>query len=923
MLHATIIAGGLMTLPLPVPSTINEMPPVAVSMTNDGNLRVTTNRDAASPERIVIPSRMVGLGGAADLELVLANNHAAPRVVVVGSDGVHRQHEVDPLAVYRIAAGHPNVPNAFLAIGPTMSLGWIELPSGERLTIGTPPQPRVAPQRAPGIPLCTTHTDMPMRNAEPIPSFGDNPSNTMLARVAVETDYEYRMLFDTTEEAIEYAQFVYAGVDAIFHKEMNTRLPLVFLRIWETPNDLFNQPSPLGDLRDWWNDNMSDIEREAVQFFSGRRNLPYGGVAFLSALCSTEHYSVVGYAMGFSGDLGEPSVFNYDVHVTAHELGHNFGTLHTHDYGIDDCLSLSNTPVRGGIMSYCSQTVSGGNAVTDLRFHTLCRSYMWTHLFDVQDCLGRDCNGNGVSDETDIAEGSSVDVNGNGVPDVCEDCNANGVLDSIDIASGTSDDVDDNAVPDECQFDCNFNGIPDTLDIASGTSEDLWGNGVPDECEVDCDGDGVYDYNQLQVDMTLDTDRDLVLDGCADCDLDGTSDLEELDGAWGAWIATISDGRIHQVHPVVGTVLNSGGTPRLESLSWDLVVTPGRRIVVSAPVLDLLQICNDRGEVLALWTTGDTLRSPRGLAVRGRDLLVCGNHTNNVARYDLPSGQFLGDVVPPGQGGLSGPLSIRVREDGVLLVTDETNAIRAFDGQTGMSLGDLVPATDNGGLDGPRGIEITSDGRLLVASFLTNQVLSYDASTGAFLGQFNNGGTETALTMDQPWGVRRGPLGNIHVSRANTGPGEPNGHGHYRFEAEGMADTAELHVNSTRLYIFEESTGNFIRSYVTGNDTDIWQPGGFDFMPGEPTDCNRNSVADVCDIIAGTSSDTDGNGIPDECGPLPCMADLDVSGGIGTNDLLIIIGSWGDCLGCGADFDQDGVIGASDLLVILGGWGGC
>jgi len=234
-----------------------------------------------------------------------------------------------------------------------------------------------------------------------------------------------------------------------------------------------------------------------------------------------------------------------------------------------------------------------------------------------------------------------------------------------------------------------------------------------------------------------------------------------------------------------------------------------------------------------------------------------------------------------------------------------------------------VPASDNGGLDGARGMEITADGRLIVASFLTNQVLSYDAFTGTFLGQFNNGGTDTALTLDQPWGVRRGPLGGIHVVRSHADHHDDQGGNHDRHESDGMADTAELHVNSTRVYIFDETTGNFIRSYVTGNDTGIWQPSGIDFMPGDPTDCNRNSVADVCDILAGTSSDEDGNGIPDECGPSPCVADLDVSGTVGTDDLLIIISFWGDCPGCGADFDQDGVIGASDLLVILAGWGGC
>lgn len=50
------------------------------------------------------------------------------------------------------------------------------------------------------------------------------------------------------------------------------------------------------------------------------------------------------------------------------------------------------------------------------------------------------------------------------------DCNGNGVLDDQDIANGA-------------RPDCQPNGIPDECDIADGTSRDADGNGIPDECE--------------------------------------------------------------------------------------------------------------------------------------------------------------------------------------------------------------------------------------------------------------------------------------------------------------------------------------------------------------------------------------------------------------------------------------------------------
>ncbi|MCK4658874.1 MAG: thrombospondin type 3 repeat-containing protein [Phycisphaerae bacterium] len=87
--------------------------------------------------------------------------------------------------------------------------------------------------------------------------------------------------------------------------------------------------------------------------------------------------------------------------------------------------------------------------------------------------LNRDCNGNGILDVCDIADGTSDDCNDSGVPDECEltrnDCNTNSIPDDCDIAAGTS-------------ADCNGNETPDECDIAGGSSADDDGNGIPDDC---------------------------------------------------------------------------------------------------------------------------------------------------------------------------------------------------------------------------------------------------------------------------------------------------------------------------------------------------------------------------------------------------------------------------------------------------------
>ncbi|MEE9293897.1 MAG: thrombospondin type 3 repeat-containing protein [Phycisphaerae bacterium] len=123
-----------------------------------------------------------------------------------------------------------------------------------------------------------------------------------------------------------------------------------------------------------------------------------------------------------------------------------------------------------------------------------------------------DCNGNGIGDSCDIADGTSQDFNDNGIPDECEapicgngllnpgeecddgntangdgcdencvnepggnDCNNNGVEDAQEIATCPGEPA--------CS-DCNTNSIPDECDITDGTSLDLDENGIPDECEL-------------------------------------------------------------------------------------------------------------------------------------------------------------------------------------------------------------------------------------------------------------------------------------------------------------------------------------------------------------------------------------------------------------------------------------------------------
>ncbi len=116
-----------------------------------------------------------------------------------------------------------------------------------------------------------------------------------------------------------------------------------------------------------------------------------------------------------------------------------------------------------------------------------------------------------AGDNTAIPPGVTVDLDGlqrfvdlpgtpdsgNGTPPIVDmgayergiDCNGNDISDEADIAMGTSQDCNGNSIPDECEFDSDFDGVPDDCDTCPGFDDtlDADGDGVPDGCDV-CSG---------------------------------------------------------------------------------------------------------------------------------------------------------------------------------------------------------------------------------------------------------------------------------------------------------------------------------------------------------------------------------------------------------------------------------------------------
>ena len=120
------------------------------------------------------------------------------------------------------------------------------------------------------------------------------------------------------------------------------------------------------------------------------------------------------------------------------------------------------------------------------------------------------------------------------------------------------------------------------------------------------------------------------------------------------------------------------------------------------------------------------------------NLLVSSFGDNTIKEYDQ-SGNFVGNFVSPGTGGLSGPLDNLILPNGDLLVSSfNSNDIKRYD-----SSGTFIDSPITG-LPGPQGLVIGPDGALYVGSFSRGTIFRYDPtgfSGGELYAQAGNSTT--------------------------------------------------------------------------------------------------------------------------------------------------------------------------------------
>ena len=684
------------------------------------------------------------------------------------------------------------------------------------------------------------------------------PGVRKVVELAVDSDHEFFTIFGEPVAATEYVAALNGAVSAIYRRDCDTSIVTVYLRLQTDPADLFNEPDPLVPFRDHWSPR-SEPARDLFTLYTGRRNLPYGGVAYLNAACGGSGFSVNGFLIGAFADPVVTNPGNWDINVVAHELGHNLGTRHTHDYAIDAC--ASGAVQRGTIMSYC-HIVQGASANIDLRFHRGTVEPI-EQFIAAAACLSSDCDDDGIADAEEIAANPALDSNADGIPDACQDCNANGLPDPAEILAGTLADIDGDMRPDGCEEDCDGDGVPDSAEIDGNDALDLDGNTRLDACQPDCDANGFADAIDIDLDMKLDRSRDGRIDSCEDCDGDGVSDFAALRGSRSRWVASSADGFLRELDPRSGVVRRTVACGA--SGASDLAIgTDGRLYAAVGNQVWALDRVHD---VAATPWSAALSATVRGLAVApdGSLAALLANGTVELLRAD---GTVARTFVAAGLASNARDIVFRTLPDGArdALVSHDGGVIGRFQWPAGEG---SVLVTAPAGQTGLRGLFAFADGSFLVMSNQARGIYRYSAA-----------GVRAGL-----WSVETGSMLNGLHSLCDAG--------------DGRTILATAASSSSTVNGYNRTTGYLERTYRV-YPADAPSATAIAVAPPSAADENGNLVPDACEVVA---------------------ADINGDGSVDSADLGILLSSWGACAGCAADVNGDGGVDSADLGALLAAWG--
>ncbi len=190
--------------------------------------------------------------------------------------------------------------------------------------------------------------------------------------VSVYFECDYQMYLDKGSDVTNVVNYVTGlfGQVATMYANENIVVTLQSVYVW-TVSDPFVSYSTASSLLSPFASSHSPFTTANLGHFLSTRSIG-GGVAWLNVLCS--QYSNFAVS-GIYNSYNTVPTYSWSVEVISHEMGHNFGSPHTHSCSwtggaLDDCGPTAGYPTEGGcangptpvgggtVMSYC-HLVSG------------------------------------------------------------------------------------------------------------------------------------------------------------------------------------------------------------------------------------------------------------------------------------------------------------------------------------------------------------------------------------------------------------------------------------------------------------------------------------------------------------------------------------------------------------------------------------
>lgn len=370
-------------------------------------------RELCALDRVVLKDTPLADGSRVDLELSRTRFDDAELVVVLDGAPQGKGFRDASLSMWRGRIAEDETSDVFLALSMYGSRGWVRTERGLFHLLAGPGEGgdwsrsisrwvSDAELAAAGATLGNfcAGAKVPPHSLGAATRKRDTLAATTTAncRMAITTDFQLFQVFANVTAEQTYVTQLFTAASSLYNAEVDTALTLVQLQLYSNANDPWNDADDagtrLGALQAAWQGNIPNGGNLGHLLSGGNLG---GGVAWLDVLCNSD------YGFGVSGNLGGDSPFpvvqgplTWDFMVFTHEVGHNFGSPHTHDLCppadrcapagyFGQCQTQQVCTNSGTIMSYC-HLCSGGMSNVALTFHPQCRVLMTQSV--QSSCLG-------------------------------------------------------------------------------------------------------------------------------------------------------------------------------------------------------------------------------------------------------------------------------------------------------------------------------------------------------------------------------------------------------------------------------------------------------------------------------------------------------------------------------------------------------